>query len=102
MIEWKTVKRNRYGHRYIEEPAEREAFRKKCPHLSRFGCEKHLGCMETHNPKRIADTFVAGCAPSVEGCDRLYRWDKKHGRPMPSTIVDKDGEFLRRNYIVRK
>ena len=102
MTEWKVLKKNRYGHRWIEEPTEREAFRKKCPHLTMFGCGKHLGCLEAHNPKRIIDTFVAGCAPAVQDCDRLHRWDRRHNRPMPSTIVDKEGDFLRRNFIIRK
>lgn len=99
MVEWKTVKRNRCGHRWIEESVEREAFRKKCPHLSIFGCEKGYGCHETHNRKRVVDTFVGGCTPSVEFCERLHRWDKRHGRPYPSTIVDRDGDYLKRNYV---
>lgn len=100
MTEWNVVKKNRYGHRWIEEPVEREEFRKKCKHRGQFGfCEKGYGCHETHNRKRVVDTFVGGCTPSVECCERLYRWDKRHGLQKPYTIVDREGDYLKRNYV---
>ena len=103
MTEWKIAKKNRWGHRWIEEPVEREEFRRKCKHLDPFGgCEKGYGCHETHNRKRVVDTFVVGCTPSVEDCERLRRWDKRHGLRPPYTIVDRDGDYLRRNHIVRQ
>lgn len=100
MTEWKIAKKNRYGHRWIEEPVEREEFRKKCKCRDQFGgCEKGYGCYETHNRKRVVDTFVNGCTPSVEFCERLHRWDKRHGLQLPYTIVDREGEYMKRNYV---
>lgn len=100
MIEWKVVKKNRYGHRWIEEPVERSEFRMKCKHRDEFGfCRKGYGCYETHNSRHVVDTFRLGCSESVKCCTRLLAWDKKHGIEKPYTIVDRDGNYLRRNFL---
>lgn len=92
MIEWKVVKKNRYGHRWIEEPVERTAFRKKCKHRDRFGgCALNYYC---HEMDGKALCFLAGCTPNV-GCPRLARWDKRNGIQQPYTIVQNSKEAAR-------
>ena len=88
-IVWKVVRRNRWGHRWIEEPAEREAFRRKCRHRDMFGgCAKGCYAMTANNPKHVIDAFVPGCTAGVECCSRLHAWDRRHGLRLPYTIVE--------------
>ena len=87
MVEWKVVKKNRWGHRFIEEPVERIAYRKKCKHNGLFGCNKGYRCYEANNRKRILDTVIVGCTPNVD-CPLLSRWDKRHGLEGSYTILE--------------
>ena len=89
-IVWRVVRRNRWGNRWIEEPAERVAFRRKCKHRDMFGgCAK--GCYQlaaSQNLKGIIDAFIPGCTAGVEFCPRLHAWDRRHGLHLPYTIVE--------------
>ena len=86
VIEFKVVKRNRYGHKWIEEPQERIEFRNKCKHRTKFGCENGYKCYTANNPQHIIDAVVIGCTPNVS-CPRLRWWDSYYGLKKPYTMV---------------
>ena len=80
-IEFKVLKKNQYGHRWILEPKERIKFREKCKH-------NNLGTMCDKGHKCYVDGGVLiGCTPDVS-CPRLWAWDKRHGLEFPYTMVE--------------
>lgn len=80
-IEFKVLRKNKYGHRFILEPKERIKFRKQCKHRDRFGgCEKGYECY-------IQGGVLLGCTPDVS-CPRCRAWDKRHGLELPYTMVE--------------
>ena len=80
-LDFKVLKKNQYGHRWILEPKERIKFREKCKHRSVYGsCAKDYKCY-------VDDAVLFGCTPNVS-CPRLEAWDKRHGLEMPYTIVE--------------
>ena len=88
MIDFRVIKKNRYGHRWIKEPEEREKFRGKCKHQE-LGCicKKHYYSMEMHGKELV---HVGGCSPNVY-CPRLRRWDTMHGLREPNyTFVERE------------
>jgi hypothetical protein len=86
-ITWNIVKHNRYGHRWIEEPSERVAFREKCKYIKMgCACEKGYSCIEQFEKKKGILAELFGCTPNVD-CPRLRRWDKKNGLEQPYTMV---------------
>lgn len=89
-IEFKVIKKNKYGHRFILEPKERIKFREKCKY-NKLGCmcEKGYGCL-------IKDGVLIGCTPDV-CCPRMMAWDKRHGLEKPYTMVE--NEFPKRKPI---
>ncbi len=90
LITLNVVRRNRYGHRWIEEPVERVAFRMKCKHI-KMGCicEKNYFCIEQYDKRKGILAHLHGCTPNVD-CPRLHRWDKKNGLEKPYTIVENE------------
>ena len=80
-IDFKVLKKNQYGHRWILEPNERIKFREKCKYnkLSTF-CDKGYVCY-------VDGGVLIGCTPDVS-CPRLRTWDKKHGLELPYTMVE--------------
>ncbi|MBQ7156669.1 MAG: hypothetical protein IJR86_02575 [Bacteroidaceae bacterium] len=88
VIEFRIVKRNRYGHRWIEEPLERVAFRNSCKHQDRFGgCGKGCHCDVADNPMHIVDGVLFGCTPNAD-CSRLRWWDSFYGLKQPYTMIE--------------
>ncbi|MBQ7462454.1 MAG: hypothetical protein IJS63_09420 [Bacteroidaceae bacterium] len=88
VIEFRVVIRNRYGHRWIEEPLERVAFRNKCKHqMLGCLCEKGYKCYVADNPRHIVDGVIIGCTPNVS-CPRLRWWDSFYGLKKPYTMVE--------------
>lgn len=87
-VEFKVLKKNRHGHRFILEPEERIKFREKCKYNT-LGtlCEKDYRCY-------INDGVLIGCTPSVS-CPRVRAWDKRHGLELPYTMVDRFPELKR-------
>ena len=82
-IEFKVLRRNSYGHRWILEPKERIKFRERCKHHGRFGsCEKGYDCY-------VDGGVLLGCTPDV-CCPRLRAWDKRHGLERPFTMVENE------------
>ena len=79
-VEFKLVRKNSYGHRFILEPRERIKFREKCKHYKYGCCEKGYTCY-------IDGGVLLGCTPDVY-CPRLEKWDKKHGLERPYTMVE--------------
>ena len=86
-IKFKVIKRNRYGHKWIEEPEERVAFRERCKHHDKFGCKKHYHCEVQFDKRRGIIAWLLGCTPDVS-CPRLKRWDTMHGIIQPFTMVE--------------
>ena len=82
-VEFKVLKKNQYGHRWILEPKERIKFREKCKfnRLVTF-CEKGYKCY-------VDGGVLIGCTPDVL-CPRLRTWDKKHGLELPYTMVENE------------
>lgn len=80
-IEFKVLKKNQSGHRWILEPKERIKFREKCKY-NKLGtiCEKEYKCY-------VDGGVLIGCTPDVS-CPRLMAWDKKHGLERPFTMVE--------------
>lgn len=80
-VEFKVLKKNSYGHRWILEPKERIKFREKCK-FNKLGtlCEKGYKCY-------VDGGVLIGCTPDVS-CPRLSTWDKKHGLEQPFTMVE--------------
>lgn len=80
-VEFKVLKKNQYGHRWILEPKERIKFREKCK-SNKLGtlCEKGYKCY-------VDGGVLYGCTPDVS-CPRLRAWDKKHGLERPFTMVE--------------
>lgn len=87
-VEFKVLKKNQYGHRWILEPKERIKFREKCKYnkLSTL-CEKGYYCYTCNPHTRVIDGQLIGCTPNV-GCPRLAAWDKRHGLERPFTMVE--------------
>ena len=87
-INFKVLRKNKYGHRWILEPKERIRFRERCKHHQLFGsCEKGYDC--------YADGGVLlGCTPDVS-CPRCRAWDKRHGLERPFTMVENEYPDLR-------
>lgn len=82
-IEFKVLRKNQYGHRFILEPNERIKFREKCKHRSNFGsCDKGYKC-------HIDGGVLIGCTPDVS-CPRLWAWDKRHGLERSYTMVENE------------
>jgi hypothetical protein len=71
-IEFKVLRKNSCGHRFILEPKERIKFREKCKH-NRYGtlCDKGYRCYSD-------GACLIGCTPNVN-CPRVGSWDKRHG-----------------------
>ena len=80
-VEFKILKKNKYGHRFILEPKERIKFRKRCKYnkLSTC-CDKGYECSED-------GSVLIGCTPDVI-CPRVLAWDKRHGLEKPYTMVE--------------
>ena len=80
-IEFKVLRKNNWGHRFILEPKERIKFREKCKH-NRLGtlCDKGYTCY-------INGGVLHGCTPNVS-CPRCYAWDKRHGLEKPYTMEE--------------
>ena len=80
-VEFKVLRKNQYGHRFILEPKERIKFREKCKHGSKYGsCAKGYDCF-------VDGGVLIGCTPNVS-CPRLYAWDKRHGLEKPYTMEE--------------
>jgi hypothetical protein len=82
-IDFKVLKKNKYGHRFILEPKERIKFREKCKY-NKLGCmcEKGYDCL-------IENGVLIGCTPDV-CCPRMMAWDKRHGLEKPYTMVENE------------
>lgn len=82
-IEFKVLRKNSYGHRFILEPKERIKFRKGCKY-NKLGtmCEKGYECY-------IDGGVLLGCTPDVS-CPRCHAWDKRHGLELPYTMVENE------------
>lgn len=80
-IEFKVLKKNKYGHRFILEPKERIKFREKCKY-NKLGtmCDKGYKCY-------VDGGVLTGCTANVN-CPRLDAWDKRHGLERPYTMVE--------------
>lgn len=80
-IDFKVLRKNKYGHRFILEPKERIKFREKCKH-NKLGCicEKGYECLTKYG-------VLGGCTPDVD-CPRMMVWDKRHGLEKPYTMVE--------------
>ena len=80
-VEFKIVKKNSYGHRFILEPKERIKFRERCKD-NKLGtiCNKGYHC-------HVDGGRLIGCTANVY-CPRLQKWDKKHGLELPYTMVE--------------
>lgn len=80
-IEFKVLRTNKHGHRFILEPKERIKFREKCKY-NKIGvlCDKGYKCY-------IDGGCLHGCTENVV-CPRLARWDKRHGLEKPYTFVE--------------
>ena len=80
-VEFKVLRKNKWGHRFILEPKERIRFRKKCKY-NKLGtlCDKGYEC-------HVDGGVLLGCTPDVS-CPRLRMWDKKHGLERPFTMVE--------------
>lgn len=91
LVEFRKVKKNRYGHLFLEEPVERIHFRERCKDRDKFGgCKKHCKCFVADNPKGVIDAVLFGCTPGVD-CPRLKRWDTIHGLQRGTyTIVENE------------
>jgi hypothetical protein len=87
-IEFKVLRKNSYGHRFILEPKERIKFRERCKH-NKLGtlCEKGYKCYTANNPRHVIDAVLIGCTPNVS-CPRCRAWDKRHGLDLPYTMVE--------------
>lgn len=73
-----TIKKNRWGHKFIVEPIERIKFREKCKSLE-LGCLCKKGCYFDYYDKAMKCMCrVHGCLPKTP-CQRMKAWDKKHG-----------------------
>lgn len=81
-IEFKVIRKNQYGHRFILEPKERIQFRKKCKYNKLSFCEKGYYCY-------IQGACLHGCSPDVN-CPRLWAWDKRNGLERPYTMVENE------------
>lgn len=80
-VEFKVLKKNSWGHRFILEPKERIKFRERCKHnVVGTLCEKGYQCP-------TADGVLVGCTPNVS-CPRMRAWDKRHGLEKPYTMVE--------------
>ena len=80
-VEFKVLRKNSYGHRFILEPRERIKFRERCKYNKRGTmCEKGYDCY-------VDGGCLIGCTPDVS-CPRLRTWDKKHGLERPFTMVE--------------
>ena len=88
-VEFKVLKKNQHGHRFILEPEERIKFREKCKYNT-LGtlCEKDYSFY-------INDGVLIGCTPSVS-CPRVRAWDKRHGLELPYTMVENRFPGLKR------
>ena len=87
-IEFKVLRKNSYGHRFILEPKERIKFRERCKHRNRVGgCENGYECY-------IDGGVLLGCTPDVS-CPRCHAWDKRHGLELPYTMVENEYPDLR-------
>ena len=86
MVQFKVVRKNKYGHRWIEEPPERVRFRNKCKY-QRLGCicDKGYSTYVGHADGSMG--ILIGCTPDVS-CPRLKRWDTMHGLKRPYTIIE--------------
>lgn len=86
---YNVVKRNRFGHLWIEEPVERIKFREGCKHNRLLTlCKKGYLCYEK-------DGALIGCTPNVS-CPRLRSWDTRHGLQRPFTMVENEQYELER------
>lgn len=88
-VEFRVLRKNRSGHRFILEPKERIKFRGRCKY-NKLGdlCEK--GCKSytsSNRGGRVVDSVVIGCAADVR-CPRVLAWDKRHGLEKPYTMVE--------------
>ena len=80
-VEFKVLRKNQWGHRFILEPKERIKFREKCKHRSGYGsCARHYECY-------VDGAVLMGCTPNVS-CPRLWAWDKRHGLERTYTMVE--------------
>ncbi len=88
-VEFKVLRKNSYGHRFILEPKERIKFREKCKY-NKLGtlCEKGYKCYACSDRSgKVIDAVVIGCTENVV-CPRMARWDKQHGLEKPYTFVE--------------
>lgn len=93
MVAFKVVKRNKYGHKWIEEPIERVKYRNRCNH-SRYGlCDEGYNTFEYDSKLKVLSALI-GCTPDVD-CPRMIAWDKKHGLEKPYTMVENKGTELK-------
>lgn len=91
-IEFKVLRKNQYGHRFILEPRERIRFREKCKHnRCQTLCEKGYKCY-------IDGGVLIGCTPDVS-CPRCHAWDRRHGLEKPYTMVENEYPDLRETTI---
>lgn len=79
-IEFKVLKKNSYGHRFILEPKERIKFRERCKHNKCGMCDKHYECYTDGG-------VLIGCTANVP-CPRMMAWDKRHGLEKPYTMME--------------
>lgn len=80
-VEFKVLRKNRYGHRFILEPRERIKFREKCKYNKcKTLCDKHYDC-------HVEGGVLIGCTPNVL-CPRVLAWDRQHGLEKPYTIEE--------------
>ena len=80
-INFKLLRKNSYGHRFILEPKERIKFRERCKYNKlQTMCEKGYKCY-------IDGGVLLGCTPDVN-CPRCRAWDKRHGLELPYTMVE--------------
>lgn len=80
-VEFKVLRKNNWGHRFILEPKERIKFREKCKH-NKLGtmCDKGYDCL-------IGGSVLIGCTPDVY-CPRVLVWDRRHGLEKPYTMEE--------------
>lgn len=81
-IDFKVLRKNAYGNRFILEPKERIKFRERCKHNKRGMCEKHYECY-------VDGGVLIGCTANVS-CPRAIAWDKRHGLEKPYTMVENE------------
>ena len=81
-IEFKVIRTNKHGHRFILEPNARKKFRERCKYNRHYTiCDKRYGC-------HVDGGYLIGCSENVD-CPRVHQWDKRHGLEKPYTMVER-------------